>query len=491
MQKKFDSIVICSTLNQMTNYLIIKHHDIHKIYNLTLSNKVTQDNPINKKFSYEMWDKNLEKVLGNGYNIENIDFDIQNIKEHKNIVKKLEGKEEKLEEGNKLAQEKSILWNITGGQRYFMMAMIEYICNYRGNTDDELVYFDGDTNELHYYKIKLGDDGIGFDISNSHNKCVVENEEITIPMALKLMGFTTEGKSLNEKSPYYKYIQCNNKEEFMKYYDDNKCNKTLQTYHKIKKTKNKTEEIYNKIEKSFEVYNALNVLYKNEKVIRNVLIASNRFKKMKENTLDQIRNELQEQMNYIGEKKNLEDFIDKHWGILSEDLDSYTNSKTFGYIFERMILYKIIKYYKENKRKFDKIADISYDISSYQDTSVKEDNIDQFDLLILIKSGKMVMLECKSGSMGGDNAKSHNYSTYAISGVYGTPTIICPINKSDRSEEFHLKYSSVDKKDTTVDNKKIEDINKYIISARKSAERANLQVMSIDEIESQLLDKLK
>lgn len=485
MKKNFDSIVICSTLNQMTNYLIIRHHDIHKIYNLTLKNKYTKDDPTNRKFTYKIWDDNLKDILGNGYNIEDIDFDKDSVLSHKNIISRLE-------EEIRLKQEKKILWNITGGQKYFMMAMIEYIYKKRKNKDDEIVYFDGDTNELHYYKIKLEDDGIGFDRSNCGEECIVKNDEITIPMALKLMGFTREGKSLNEKSPYYKYIQCNNKEEFMEYYGDNKCNKTLQTYHKIKKTKNKTEEIYNKIEKSFEVYNELNVLYKKDKVIRNVFIASNRFKKkVNENTLDQIRNELQAQMNCISEKQNLQDFMGKHWGILSEDLDSYTNSKTFGYIFERMILYKIIKYYKKNKSEFDKIADISYDISSYQDTSGKEDKIDQFDLLILTKSGKIVMLECKSGSMGGDNAKSHNYSTYAISGVYGTPTIICPINESDISEEFHLKYSSVYKKDITVDNKKIEDINKYIISARKSAERANLQVISIDEIESQLLDKLK
>lgn len=59
----FNSIIICSTLNQMVNYIPIMLHkiDFGEIYSIRMEN--SDNELINKKFNYYNWDYNLEKVL--------------------------------------------------------------------------------------------------------------------------------------------------------------------------------------------------------------------------------------------------------------------------------------------------------------------------------------------------------------------------------------------------------------------------------------------
>jgi len=47
--------VMVSTLNQMVNYIPLKHFEFKKIYNITISDSEYADN--------EKWDKNLKDII--------------------------------------------------------------------------------------------------------------------------------------------------------------------------------------------------------------------------------------------------------------------------------------------------------------------------------------------------------------------------------------------------------------------------------------------
>jgi len=93
----------------------------------------------------------------------------------------------------------------------------------------------------------------------------------------------------------------------------------------------------------------------------------------------------------------------------------------------------------------------------------------------LTKNGKFIIFECKSGGMSGDVAKSTNYSTYAISGVYGKPILITPLIESEIKD-----MNSLD-----------SDIYDKVKSAINSAKRATLDVWGIEKIAENIAEYIK
>ena len=106
----------------------------------------------------------------------------------------------------------------------------------------------------------------------------------------------------------------------------------------------------------------------------------------------------------------------------------------------------------------------SVDEAKKKDTNYK--SIDEFDIAILTKNGKFIIFECKSSGMHKDEAKSTNYSTYAISGVYGKPILITPLIGNEIKDIDALNKSIYDK------------IQKSVGKAK----RATLDVWGIDDI---------
>jgi hypothetical protein len=155
------------------------------------------------------------------------------------------------------------------------------------------------------------------------------------------------------------------------------------------------------------------------------------------------------------------DDIKKEW-------KGYTTRKAFGYILEDMLVYLLLKSVKDNKlEKYVAGVYPSTKISAdYMDTN---ETVDEFDTLILTKTGQIISFEAKSGSMSADVAKSTNYSTYAISGVYGLPILITPRIKR---------------------NDNLDTENENISKAIGAAKRANLEIWYLDEIVEKLRDKL-
>ncbi len=80
---KFDSMVICSTLNQMVNYIVIKEHNINinDIYNIRLKNG-------SEKFNYDKWDENLTSSLSGKFDKDRIiKYSEKQISNHKTLLK--------------------------------------------------------------------------------------------------------------------------------------------------------------------------------------------------------------------------------------------------------------------------------------------------------------------------------------------------------------------------------------------------------------------
>jgi len=378
--KEYKICVICSTQNQMVNYipLSMKKFNFETIYNITIKNS--------QYFKNKDWDKNLKEVLGKEFN----DIELEQSDTYK-VSKILENKEfEEL-----IKNENSILWNITGGQRTILLAINKVISEQRKDKNDKICYLEGNNNQIY--------------ISHQNSKPIdysKENFNLDITKALKLGGF------------------------------------------KIAKAKGDTDFLDNNhLEKFFKVY-------KNTKNgLRELLIDTNKNTSLQE-ALDSLN-----KLN-ISNKDIVKLIIE--WGY------NKNKSTPFGYILEEITRYKV-------EKLSDKIQEIQTNVRLYNEEKIDDINntqIDEFDVLLLTKHGKLIVFECKSGSMHPDIAKSTKYSTYAISGVYGLPILITPLLKNEIPPSFGFK--------------KLGDKYKEIKASVASAQRAGLEVWGLDEIEEKL-----
>ncbi len=462
---KFDSIAICSTLNQMVNYVVIKEHKLHSnnVYNIRLADE-------NEKFNHEEWDDNLKEIIVRNYNWEDINYYNYEIKEHRNIIDKLIEKfgSDSSEFGSYPLKEEKILWNITGGQRHFVMAITEYVYNHR--PEDVIVYFEGDKEKMYYYAKN----------KNIQQEDILRNKDynMTIPIALRLMGFEVSKREFNKVSEYYNFLISNNANEFRE-----KCK--LQSISKI--NDKKPEDLYEQLESELKWYKKFYDIYCNSKTLRKLLINSNKFTTDSTNErtkFDMIKEDIEAYIKEIDGEINTNDLFDeKGFDILKKSIGNHLNGKVFGYILEHMTLYKVLDVIKSNKRLLENIADIDTSVKIKYETDKSKDKlglIDEFDILIVTKKGKVVMLECKSGGMSSDNAKSHNYSIYAVAGVYGAPILVCPIKDGDvgKKETFDTKVIVSGKKAC----KENTDVYEHVRSAKYAADKAKLNIFYIDKI---------
>ncbi len=366
--------VFASTLNQMINYIPIKMFSFKELYSVTLCNDA---NLTKKVEDNEEWDRHLSGLIS----------DINEIKIYQNEylnVSKTIGQFRKELEGKK------VFWNLTGGQRPFVLAVLEYVKN---RPDDYVAYLEGNTGKL-TLRINNVERDLGYQLP----------KEANLETALKLMGYKPQ-------STFNSNVTI----------DTNEQNFWADTFYKQ---------------------------YIGSKDFRKNLVLLNKKKDEKDQTID--KNKCWEEIfNILG-------LTDKSY------LDAYKNSKAeypFGYILEKMVFYVLYKNFHT------KVQQIYASLRSYADGS----QIDEFDIIILTKTGKVINFECKSGVMDGDVAKSTKYSTYAISGVYGLPILITPLLKQYK-KEFPFENSC---------------------DAISAADRANLKVWFIDEIKTKLEDLLK
>jgi len=409
--------VMVSTLNQMVNYIPLKYKefDFKEVYNLT----VKEDNSDRKNlFKNEDWDNNLKSVYNK--DIKNLEIDKEIFFDVLSIKNYLQNQID-----NGKLKNKKIFWNITGGQRNFVLAI-----NQVAREDDIICYLEGNNNQMLLYskdnipKGSIDDYGI---------------ENLTIETALKLMGFQVNSKNME--------IGDNDEREFYeKFYSEYVENKELRewliilnkSYPKLReKKKNESEESYKKLKDE----------YPNKK---------KKFGEIKNSAKDKIKDILS-----YSKKKDKE--------LLTTKLD---RSQAFGYILEELTFYKLEELLQDliDRKRVILVHSLKIKNEKINDVTVAE-----FDIALLTDNGKFIMFECKSGGMTGDTAKARNYATYAVSGVYGLPILITPIISDEVDKEIKDEILKDD----------YYDIYKNIKTAIASAERAGLDVWYLDNIDEE------
>lgn len=418
--------VMISTLNQMVNYIPLKHHKFDDIINITVQEADYVDN--------DKWDENLENILkkeGLPFNRE----DKKHIRIAQNDVNDIENTLDLLDT---LQDKPKIFWNITGGQRPFILAIQQFIQEHK-RTEDYVCYLEGNKSKMVILQNNQMMDNKSYNL-----------EGLEISTALELMGFkiNKEEEENRENKNYDK-----NKQQF--YLD------FLDKY--IKLIKNNTQR---------------------EELLKNLIhLNANYPSKIPSNTFDVRIKEFEDERNKAKEKiQELLKFSDNEdKKLLEQELDAKKTdkaTKSFGYILEGLAGYKILEV-ADNK-----IADINFSekinhLRKEDRTSEKE--IDEFDIALLTKNGKFMIFECKSGGMDGDVAKSNKYSTYAVSGVYGKPILITPL--------LEKEIEAIRKKSHLSDNvfEYLKgDLYTTIRQAINSAIRANLDVWGLDKIKENL-----
>ncbi len=194
MQKKEDFkeyvCVIVSTLNQMVNYIPLKHFEFQEVYNLTIDDSKYADN--------SKWDKNLKEFFPN---IKDISFKQSQMGNIKAINRKL----------NKFKNEK-VFWNITGGQRSFILAINQIV-----KENDIVCYLEGNKNRLILLQ------------NNQNKKDIIKDyslDNLNIEIALKLMGFEIKETKTSQRNLV---TSCNEDEKkfYLEFLDEYIKNKKL------------------------------------------------------------------------------------------------------------------------------------------------------------------------------------------------------------------------------------------------------------------------
>jgi Domain of unknown function (DUF1887) len=154
-------------------------------------------------------------------------------------------------------------------------------------------------------------------------------------------------------------------------------------------------------------------------------------------------------------------------------LDNHKDKEyPFGYILEEMVVAVLQEKFKGKIAQIEHSLKLEFD-NETENKAVGHKQLDEFDILLLTKTGQLYNFECKSGGMSGDVAKSTKYSTYALSGVYGKPILIAPLIETE------LK---------TLD--KLSDDYNYVTAAIRSAKRATLEVWGVDGLVSRIDKKI-
>ena len=190
--------VMISTLNQMVNYIPLKHFEFDDIYNLTIKESDYVDN--------SKWDEQLSKVLKRDdiefdYKTEdkNLSFQQDDINDISNIIDVLEAN---------FSDEDKVFWNITGGQRPFILAISKFIRD-NNRTEDYICYLEGNKSKMVIFQ---DNELVDNDFYNL--------EDLKISTALELMGFKVNkemGKNYSEELKIQEFYS-----EFLKQYEGNK-----------------------------------------------------------------------------------------------------------------------------------------------------------------------------------------------------------------------------------------------------------------------------
>jgi hypothetical protein len=407
-QKIADEYTYCmfSTLNQMVNYLPMLLFDFKKTKMYVTLQGDKQNEVFDRNLRQTLEELNAAEKGSNRFALPEHFLEIGDVNDVSNLQKVL----------GENANDKKVLWNITGGQRPFVMAVFELLKE-DTRKNDIVMYLEGKKGQLTFLKvganktletIRANEHGM-----EKYNIAALHKEWLTIPIALKLMGFT-------EKANYQKFPP------------DGMDSKPYLTL----------------VEK-----------YLNREHLRKQLLALNNKKQdHKEGAITYRTKSVlcENPQTYFSELDEKEVKL-----ILAHKSRTYP----FSHLLEELFAHKIWSVAK------DHIAEMAVNVRLYyEDAQMHQEAegniVDELDLVVLTKTGQLVVFEVKSGDMHSDVAKSTKYTTYAIAGVYGKPVLLTPLLKSDLSEL----------------NKLLSECWAYCApaSAARAARRAQLPILALD-----------
>lgn len=453
--KECDTFVVCSTQNQVVNYIPIvnmikereKRDEGVRLLNITYETKKGH------KFSNSIWDENLRGFLKKFIN-ENkkkiyiksgqflFDIAVPRIYDEDDYSRAIEASITDMKSNN-------IIWNITGGQRNILLTVLKLIKNKLNDKKHTIIYMEGNTNRLIIGQIEEKDcldkeknDFIYRELNGTYG-C----EELDIKLVLGLAGF----KVANKKEKTKKEIEDEIKEE--------QAIKFLWEYF------SKQDKGREKIWVTFR-----------QKLLE---AQSKKIESNEENDKKENGENFNEAFNYlkqeIGESQYKEDDIKTLKNIKGN------NSYKLGYWLEVMLVYCLknaIKNLEEEEERFKGyFTEIRHSVILNEQYEVNEKNENgkfcEFDVVLLTKTGQIVIFECKTGLVKSEVTKSRMYTAYAAGGVYGMPILIPPYLSYDNKREVQQGEKGV--------WKKMKD-------TRNAALRSQMPVWHLDEIEEKLKD---
>lgn len=455
--RECDTFVICSTQNQVVNYIpIINMLEAKQIEQETKENQedvveskevklfnITYASNDEKESDNDKWNKNLNNILDGSKQVKS-SLDSGLIVKKDKILHDIflnrgydEG-EYKTDILDKILDDEkhntsNIIWNVTGGQRNVLLTILRIIKEER-NVKHTIIYMEGNTNRLIVGQV--GEDG---EIRYRELDEIYGCKELTIERVFGLSGFL-----INKKYNHIKLLE-NVKEpdliqgcikELWELYKDKEYGQILRTALLEVKTDQNNHELNKQ-----------------------------RFKE----AFDKINNKVK-----IKEKKLRKETIEE----LKELKDKATYK--FGYYLEEMTVYCLFEAIKEiqSEQKKENLKDyfleIGYDIRLDGDNSEYAGRKDfcQFDVVLLTKTGQLIIFECKTGAIESKDAKERMYTAYAVGGVYGKPILI-PI------------YLCDDEVENLADQK---EAWKKVLETKNAATRAQMKIWCLDRLKKEIDD---
>lgn len=391
-----------STLNQMVNYLpMLLFPQMEKKLYITLKDQEGKENK-NKPFddalkvacyesSIPFPDPSEHLKLRTPYDTSSVQTDIK----------------------GRVQENSKICWNITGGQRPVLMAILEIAKQRKG---DYIMYLEGNEGKLVIQESDGNGNFKAIDLSIDGNNLYrfEENEpktKLTVGIALRLMGIKEYG----------------------------------------------TYTAYNGNNSDVKALLSLGERYREEERLRKQLLALNREKDL-------------DKTDYKSKAVLQDDAKAAHYfsTLNPDELNQVCKHKDetfpFGHLLEELYAAAIYKAAKGN------IAEmvVNLKLRSMDEKKHEEGNkkqTDEIDIILLTKTGQLVVFEVKSGGMDGDVAKSTKYTAYAIAGVYGKPVLLTALLK---------------KQVVNVDKLSGEWPYETSATAVRSANRAQLSIIALD-----------
>lgn len=417
-QEKCDVYVMCSTLNQIVNYLPLENLKNRESKSLEIINLTYEDGE-NKRFLNKMWDENFSTVYNDRYEerpwIDSDDIKLPRRFKCENYIREID----KCIDDRK---NKNFIWNVTGGQRNILFTALKYIeDNADTSSNHTVMYLEGNTQKITvgYYDRNEWKFGA---VNNSYR-----SDTIDLHNLFRLAGY--ESKISNA----------------------------------VSMNKDKNEEKFLDLLKAYS--NFYSKLYEVNEEVRKKLIESNKWNNNEDNS-----NDFFELLDCI----NCEEKVTV--GDIEKIKDSLNNRSIylFGYFLEYMAAAVIWNAVKEmSKQDADFFQSLSHSVKVRKHDWKEKEKFCELDLVLLLRSGQTVVFECKSGFMSAENAKSREYTAYALGGVYGKPILITPLSKREAIEGVK------------------SDVYENITKAYSSARRAGLEVFHLDTLKEDLKDLFK